>query len=132
MARGTTTEKRNGKNDGGEGKWEELPDPIMTDGFWALETGNQLEGVILEAEQGTYGIVFKVKATKATKCKKRGEEGGTVTLPAGSIVGVNENAKLRQLKEHMKRGPTAVRIIVGERRADGRGFDMNVAARPAF
>jgi hypothetical protein len=116
------------------GGWTELPEPIIVEAYWALEEGNSIEGVVLgfrESERENSSDTWQIRADKPTRCKQRDVE-GTKMVPAGTVVGVNDNAKLRQLHAHLKKGPIAVRILVGERRVGGRGYEMTVQVRPAF
>lgn len=128
-----STDKTTGSKSTDNGSdWSDAPDPIMTDAFWFLEEGNVIEGVIADYDAGTddRSAYYKVRLNKPTLVKNREGEGSR-KLGAG-IVGVNENAKLRFLRQQMKRGPVAVRIENLGRRDDGRGWDLRVQYRPAF
>ncbi len=128
----TTGAKADEKPNGGG--WTELPEPIRIEAYWAIEEGNTIEGVVLgirEATEQGFSDVYQIRADKPTRCKQRDAEGSKMMGP-NIVVGVNENAKLRQIRAHMKKGPVAVRILVGERRDSGFGHEMTVQVRPAF
>lgn len=123
------TETVKGNDNGGGAKWRELPEPTIVDGFWEMVEGNVIVGAVLERDEGEFGGFYKIKTQKPTKAKNRGE---VKTYPAGSIIGVNENAKLRQLQKDMKKGPIIVEITNLGKRPNDRGWDLGVKVREAY
>jgi hypothetical protein len=128
-----TTDKRSTKPNPDEG-YETLPEPTIVEAFWSFETGNELRGVVLEyaePEGNQFSGHYKVRVTAPTRCKQRDAEGSKV-VPEGTIVGLNDNAKLRALRAHMKRGPISIIVRVIGPRQGGRGWEIDARVRPAF
>lgn len=135
--RNTRTE--NNKDEGEV--YQELPEPVLVQGYFKPEKGATISGVILEREESKWvgedgrpgSPVYKIRTNKTCKhIKDRDNREASRTLPAGSIVGVNETAKLAQLQKFMLKGPVSVEIVVNGPGEKGRGWDMTVRHRMAF
>lgn len=129
MATSRETQESKTKGNGREGEWKKLPEPIIVSGFVLQEEGNVCEGVIMERDEGQYGGFYKVKLARPCKVKDRD---GIRTAKIGDTVGINENAKLRQLQKEMRQGPLTIRVKFLEERPNGKGWEMDVDHRPAF